>query len=69
MSARPDWCSTLNWRKSRTSESINQCVEIARFGEDVLITDSYSRFDVLRFTHDEWWRLVTRIRCGDLDRG
>ncbi|KAB2339350.1 DUF397 domain-containing protein [Actinomadura rudentiformis] len=68
MVARPNWCSTVVWRKSRFSAGQGDCVEIARLGDIVLFRDSHDRYgDVLAITPAEWGRLAGRIQSDELD--
>ncbi|MFI0449801.1 DUF397 domain-containing protein [Actinomadura sp. 6N118] len=68
MVARPNWCSTVVWRKSRFSADTGACVEIARFGDIVLFRDSRDRHgEVLAITPAEWGVLAGRIQGGELD--
>jgi Domain of unknown function (DUF397) len=68
MVIQPRGCSGLIWRKSRASADSAACVEIASLGMSVLVRDSHNRTgEPLALSIDQWRRLVTRIRNGDLD--
>lgn len=68
MPARSDHLPPLAWRKSSASTP-DECVEVARRGEAVLVRDSLNRSGaVLAFTRTEWSGLITRIRTDRIPR-
>lgn len=70
MPARPDQYPVTTWRKSRASADQGACVEIAVWESFVLVRDSREDKDaILRFTFDQWFGLMSRIRKGELDGG
>lgn len=55
------------WRKSTASESGN-CVEVAFFGESVLMRHSQEHSErVLTFSLAEWTAFVTGVHLGEFD--
>lgn len=55
------------WQKSTASETGN-CVEVAFFGESVLMRHSQERSGrVLTFSLAEWAAFVTGVRQGEFD--
>lgn len=58
------------WRKSRASESADNCVEVATDGLSVLVRDSRNRSGIiLAVTPGHWRKLLARVRNGELDCG
>lgn len=57
----------LNWLKSSHSATDNQCVEVARSGDFMLVRHSKSP-DVARlaFTQGEWAAFVAGVAAGEL---
>lgn len=58
-----------SWRKSSASAT-SECVEVASFGESVLVRDSKQDFPhVLRFTPSEWRQFLSGLRTGKSEPG
>lgn len=59
---------SLAWRKSRQSESVNQCVEVANLGGHRAVRDSKNPTGpTLRFTTAAWSAFTAGIRAGEFD--
>lgn len=57
----------LNWIKSSHSATDNQCVEVARSGDFMLVRDSNSPDGgALAFTEGEWGAFTAGVRSGEL---
>jgi hypothetical protein len=70
MPARSNQRPMLIWRKSTTSGSSGECVEIAARGWSVLVRDSRDRHGpMLTFDRSDWRVLLTRIKNGAHDTG
>uniref|UniRef100_UPI003F4985C0 DUF397 domain-containing protein n=1 Tax=Pseudonocardia sp. CA-138482 TaxID=3240023 RepID=UPI003F4985C0 len=58
------------WRKSSYSpnKGNEDCVEVARFGDNVVVRDTKlrDRSPILTVTTDGWRALITAIRVGEL---
>jgi hypothetical protein len=66
MPSRQSRHSTLNWRSSRYSGKIGDCVEIASEDGSVLVRDSRQRSGpVLQFSPDLWSSFMKRLRDDD----
>ena len=70
MIAQPGPHLAVIWRKSRASDTSDQCVEIAQSGPSILVRDSQdSAGPVLVLTRAQWRGLLRRIRNGEFDHG
>jgi hypothetical protein len=58
----------LAWRKSSHSGGSDQCVEVVRDGDHMLVRDSKDPAGpVLSYTEGEWRAFVAGVRAGELD--
>jgi hypothetical protein len=58
--------ANLVWRKS-TASGASECVEVAFFGETVLVRHSRRSWTPLSFSRSEWMAFLAGVRDGEFD--